>query len=251
VTIAVLDTGVAYRRFHRTPASPDLQRTRFVAGYDFVKNDPYANDRNGHGTHVTSTIAETANNGIGFTGLAYGARIMPVKVLDDRGEGNSSVIARGVRFAVNHGAQIINMSLDFGPDVTRDQIPELLSAIAYAHRKGVLVVAAAGNDRNSDDGIASANGGPAGTEVAWPARSGDVIAVGATTEHLCLSLFSDTGPGLDIVAPGGGHDDEELPDPGCQPERGRGRDIFQLTLTGSNHTVFRRATRAPRWRFRT
>src|SRR5437763_1920906 len=69
VTIAVLDTGIAYRPFGHTPASPDLAGTRFVKGYDFIGKDPYANDRNGHGTHVASTIAETTNNGIGVTGL--------------------------------------------------------------------------------------------------------------------------------------------------------------------------------------
>jgi len=87
VKVAVLDTGVAYRQFGRTPASPDLAQTHVISGYDFIGHDQYANDRNGHGTHVASTIAEATNNAIGLTGLAYGASIMPVKVLDDAGEG--------------------------------------------------------------------------------------------------------------------------------------------------------------------
>jgi serine protease len=218
VKIAVLDTGVAYRAFGKTPASPDLAGTRFVAGYDFVGKDPYANDRNGHGTHVASTIAESTNNGIGLTGLAYGATIMPVKVLDDLGEGDASVIAKGVRFATAHGAKIINLSLEFDSNVGRDQIPQLIDAIAEARAKGVLVVAASGNE-----------GEPA---VAYPARNVNVLSVGATTEHGCLSDFSNVGHGLDLVAPGGG-EDGPFTDPGCSYRTGTpGRNIFQMTLIG-------------------
>jgi serine protease len=217
VKVAVLDTGVAYRTFGRTPASPDLAGTRFVAGHDFIGHDNYANDRNGHGTHVTSTIAETTDNGIGLTGLAYGASIMPVKVLDDLGEGDAPVIAQGVRWAADHGAKIINMSLEFDSTVTRDLIPELIDAIAYARAKGVLVVAASGNE-----------GDPA---VAYPARNDNVLSVGGTTEHGCLADYSNTGHGLDLVAPGGG-DDAERTDPGCAYGGKPGRNIAQMTLIG-------------------
>jgi serine protease len=222
VTVAVLDTGVAYRRFRRTPRSPDLVGTRFVAGYDFVGDDPYANDRNGHGTHVASTIAEATNNSIGLTGLAYGARIMPVKVLDDAGEGDAMVIAKGVRYAAAHGAKVINLSLEFDLDVDWRQIPQLLDAISEARRRGAIVVAAAGNE--------------ASTSVAYPARNTNVISVGSTTEHGCLSDFSNQGFGLDLVAPGGGPD-AALPDPGCQLGTS-GRNIAQLTLVGSHRTSF-------------
>jgi serine protease len=217
VKIAVLDTGVAYRRFDKTPASPDLAGTRFVAGHDFIGHDEYANDRNGHGTHVTSTIAETTNNAIGLTGLAYGASIMPVKVLDDLGEGDAPVIAQGVRWAADHGAKVINMSLEFDSTVTRDMIPELVDAIAYARAKGVLVVAASGNE-----------GDPS---VAYPARNDNVLSVGGTTEHGCLADYSNTGHGLDLVAPGGG-DDAERTDPGCAYGGKPGRNIAQMTLIG-------------------
>jgi serine protease len=222
VTVAVLDTGVAYRRFHRTPQSPDLAGTRFVAGHDFVGDDPYANDRNGHGTHVASTIAETTNNGIALTGLAYGARIMPVKVLDDAGEGDAVVIAKGVRFAAAHGAKVINLSLEFTPDIGWREIPQLLDAIRAARKAGAIVVAASGNE--------------ASTAVAYPARNANVVSVGSTTEHGCLSRFSNQGEGLDLVAPGGGPD-APLPDPGCEAGR-RGRNIAQLTLVGVHHTSF-------------
>ena len=118
VTIAVLDTGVAYADRLRFRRSPDLDPATFVPGYDFVADDPYPFDLNGHGTHVASTIAEQTNNGYGLTGLAYGARIMPVRVLDRLGRGTASTIARGVRFAVARGAKIINLSLNFRSSVT-------------------------------------------------------------------------------------------------------------------------------------
>jgi serine protease len=223
VKIAVLDTGVAYRRFGKISPSPDLAGTRFAAGWDFVGHDQYSNDRNGHGTHVASTIAEATNNGIGLTGLAYGATIMPVKVLDDSGEGDAVEIARGVRFAAKRGAQVINLSLEFSADITSRDIPQLLDAIEYAHRRGALVVAASGNE--------------AIRTVAYPARASYVMSVGSTTEHGCLSDFSNQGSGLDIVAPGGGPD-AYLQDPGCQPDAPPGRNISQLTLTGTHRDHF-------------
>jgi serine protease len=224
VTVAVLDTGIAYRRFGATPASPDLSGTRFVQGHDFVGHDRFADDRNGHGTHVASTIAEATNNGVGLTGLAYGARIMPVKVLDDNGEGDAAVIARGVRYAAAHGAKIINLSLEFGLDVGYDQIPQLLDAINAARSKGALVVAASGNEGKQT--------------VAYPARNTNVLSVGATTEHRCVSDYSNEGPGLDLVAPGGGPDARGVLDPGCHRTGRKGRNIYQLTLVGSRHDKF-------------
>jgi serine protease len=223
VKIAVLDTGIAYRQFGKTPADPDLAGTRFLAGHDFVGDDAFANDRNGHGTHVASTIAEATNNGIGLTGLAYGASIMPVKVLDDSGEGDAAVIARGVRFAAGHGAKIINLSLEFSSDVGFRQIPQLIDAIAEARRMGAIVVAASGNE--------------ADTAVAYPARNGKVLSVGSTTEHGCLSDFSNQGAGLDLVAPGGGPD-APLDDLGCAPTGKAGRNISQMTLVGLHRTRF-------------
>jgi serine protease len=221
VKIAVLDTGVAYRRFGKTPASSDLAGTRFVSGYDFIGHDRYANDRNGHGTHVASTIAETTNNDVGLTGLAYGASIMPVKVLDDEGEGDAPVIARGVRYAADHGAKVINLSLEFGLDISWQQIPELIDAIAYARNKGAVVVAASGNEADK--------------AVAYPARNANVLSVGSTTEHACLSDFSNVGAGLDLVAPGGGPD-APLDDPGCAHDGAPGRNIAQMTLIGIHKT---------------
>ena len=204
VIVAVLDTGVAYANRGRFRRSPDFSRYTFVQGYDFVAHNPYPNDRNGHGTFVAGTIAEATDNQIGLTGLAYGAHIMPVRVLDSQGEGDASTIAEGVRFAVNHHAQVINLSLEFSSDVTASDIPELIEALRYAHRRGVLVVAAAGNEGH--------------TAIAYPARAPDVIAVGATTEHGCLANYSNDGTGLTLVAPGGGADADLSGDPNCNPE---------------------------------
>jgi serine protease len=215
VIVAVLDTGVAYADRGPFRRSPDLSAARFVPGYDFVDRDPYPFDLNGHGTHVASTIAEETGNGFGLTGLAYGARIMPVRVLDRNGAGDAVTIARGVRFAVDHGAQVLNLSLTFGAGVTDRQIPELLEAIEYAHAAGAIVVAAAGNEH-----------APA---VALPARAPHVLAVGATTEFGCLARYSNTGNGIDLVGPGGGTDAALTDDPACVPGR-RGRSISQITL---------------------
>jgi serine protease len=219
VKIAILDSGVAYSDRGRFRRSPDLGNTRFVAGYDFVDRDRFPNDENGHGTHVTSTIAESTNNGRGLTGLAYGASIMPVRVLDRNGEGDAARIAQAVRWAVRNDADLINLSLEFGTDVGAGDIPSLLDALNFAYRRGVLVVGAAGNE-----------GDPV---IAFPARSDNVFAVGATTEHGCLSDFSNLGRGLDVVAPGGGTD-AITDDANCQPDASPGRPIFQITLEGGN-----------------
>jgi serine protease len=219
VIVAVLDTGVAYSNRPPYKRSPDFSPSQFVRGYDFVGHDPYANDVNGHGTHVASTIAEKTNNAVGLTGLAYGVKIMPVRVLDNSGEGDATNIADGIRFAASHGAKVINMSLEFDSDVTAHDIPQLLSAVAYAHRKGSIIVAASGNEGSR--------------LVAYPARATNVVSVGATTEHGCLSEFSNGGPGLDLVAPGGGND-AYLPDePNCRSDQPPGHNIFQVTLTGA------------------
>ncbi len=101
VVVAVLDTGVAYENRGRFRRSPDFNGYQFVQGHDFVAHNAFPEDRNGHGTFVAGTIAERTNNHIGVTGLAYGARIMPVRVLDSAGEGEASTIAEGVDFAVD------------------------------------------------------------------------------------------------------------------------------------------------------
>lgn len=223
VVIAVLDSGIAYRNRGRYKRSPDLLSSQFVRGYDFVDNDRSPLDQLGHGTHVASTIAERTGNGRGLTGLAYGVKLMPVRVLNAAGEGDADEIARGVRYAVRRHADIINLSLEFSTDVTAGEIPKLIAAIEYAHKRGVLVVGAAGND--GDD------------IVAYPARSASVLSVGATTEHGCLSDYSNQGAGLDVVAPGGGPD-ADLPEPNCDPKDKSGRNISQITFLSRTNRRF-------------
>jgi serine protease len=224
VIVAVLDTGVAYAHHGRFVRSPDFYAAQFVRGYDFVAGNPFPDDHNGHGTFVAGTIAEHTNNGTGLTGLAYGARLMPVRVLDSAGNGDASTIAQGVLFAVRHHAQIINLSLEFTSDVTAGSIPDLIAAIAYAHRHHVLVVGAAGNE-GSDT-------------IAYPARARYVLAVGAITEHGCLADYSNDGRGLDLVAPGGGSDSDLPNDPDCHPDQPPGGDIYQETYNGNDPRHF-------------
>jgi serine protease len=216
VVVAVLDTGVAYADRGRFRRSPDFRRSDFVRGYDFVGGDRFPNDENGHGTHVASTIGESTQNDTGVTGLAYGARVMPVRVLDEDGAGDSVDITAGIRYAVRHHADVINLSFEFDDgyrQVSASEIPDILAALRYARRHNVLVVAAAGNQSRST--------------VAYPARYSTVVGVGAITEHGCRADYSNTGRGLDIVAPGGGSDAAN--DPACPPGLPDGRDIYQVT----------------------
>jgi serine protease len=228
-TVAVVDSGVAYESRGGFKRNPDLHRATFVHPWDFVDRDAHPNDRYGHGTHVAGTIAQATNNAFGVTGAAYGAKIMPLKVLDDFGEGDSLKIAKAIRYATRHGADVINLSLEFDHRVVASEIPEIISAVRYAHSRGVVIVAAAGNYKK-----------PYLRRVAYPARAGDVIAVGATTRHGCRAQYSSYGADLDVVAPGGGVDSapsttqEDLL---CRPETS-GSWIFQETFLGAGVRKF-------------
>jgi serine protease len=223
--VAVLDTGVAYMtRKPQFRKSPDFSRNQFMPGFDFVDHDDQPLDEDGHGTHVAGTIGERTGNGIALAGLASRARIMPVRVLDSEGFGTARDIARGIRYAASHKAQVINMSFEFSLKVNScGKIKGICSAVKYAFKKGALVVAAAGNE----------NGEP----VAFPAAAPHVLGVGRTTKDACLASDSRTGAGLDLVAPGGGFpllstcgSDDSL--------FTRGVPIFQLTFSGPGYTNF-------------
>jgi len=222
VTIAVLDTGVAYRNWDGYRRSPDFAGTRFVAPCDLILGklvhgrctDPSAVDRNGHGTFVAGMIAEATNNRTGLTGLAYRAAVMPVRVLAASGDGNAATIAAGIRYAVAHHAQVINLSIEFTPGTTSSMIPSIISAIRYADAHRVTVVAASGNDSVHS--------------LAYPADDKLTISVGATTSDKCLAYYSNTGGGLDLVAPGGG-DDADLGSSSCHPSRNL-PGVFQMTF---------------------
>ncbi len=222
--IAVIDTGVAYSNRVPYRISPDFTANQFVRGWDFVDGDPYANDANGHGTHVAGTIAEKTNNKISLAGLAYGAKIMPIRVLNRDGEGNANDIADAVRFAVNRGAKLVNLSLEFDSGATAADMPQLLAAISYARAKRVMVVAASGNEGAS--------------KVSYPARAGGVTSVGSTTENGCASEFSNGGWGLDIVAPGGGTDSARTGEARCRPADASLRNIAQVTFSSLSLSIF-------------
>jgi serine protease len=215
VVVAVLDTGVAYRNWDQYRESPDFVGTKFIDPYDFVAGNRYPLDRNGHGTLVAGTIAEATNNGLGLTGLAYGASLMPVRVLNASGAGDASTISAGIDYAVKHGAQVINLSLQFSVGIGAGDIPDIINAIRYAWQRGVVVVAAAGNDGVS--------------QLAYPARDPEAISVGATTADKCLAVYSNFGTGIDLVAPGGGDDASVPGDPACNPNANL-PDIYQMTL---------------------
>ena len=187
VIVAVLDTGVAYETYKNFEQASDLAGTTFVPGYDFVNNNTHANDDDGHGTHVTGTIAQSTDNAEGTAGIAFGCSIMPVKVLSRRGVGDYVDIADGIYFATDNGADIINMSLGgAGDSVT------LSNAVAYAYNQGVTIICAAGNEYEQ------------GNPPSYPAAYDDYcMAVGATTLGGVRAYYSNTGSYLDLVAPGG------------------------------------------------
>lgn len=184
VVVAVIDTGVLYRDGGAARRAPDLADTGFVPGYDFVDDDDTPIDGHGHGTHVAGTIAQSTNNGLGVAGVAPDARIMPIRVLDDRGAGSYGSVAAGIRWAVDNGAQVLNLSLG-GPFPSQ----AIRSALEYAREQGVLPVVAAGNTGRG--------------RVQFPASYDAAFAVGAVRYDEQLSFYSSFGSALDIVAPGG------------------------------------------------
>lgn len=175
VVVAVVDTGVDLDH-------PDLAGN-VVSGYNVISPAGFPQDDHGHGTHVAGIVAAVTDNGVGVAGVAGGCRIMPVKVLNNVGEGTDFDVATGIQWAVGNGAGIINMSLG-GPDYSY----ALAEAVDYAYGKNVLLIAAAGND-----GMGS---------ILYPAAFPRVTAVGATDSADRLASFSNYGDVLDIVAPG-------------------------------------------------
>ncbi|MGI9557589.1 MAG: S8 family serine peptidase [Solirubrobacterales bacterium] len=227
--VAVVDTGVAYRsKGSKYKRSPDLPADAFTRGKDFVDDDRLPLDENGHGTHIASTIVERTHNGKAVTGLAYGVRVMPVRVLDAGGSGSAKDVARGIRYAANKGAKVINLSLEFGLGAVEScsDIPGVCRAIRKAIKKGALVVAAAGNQGRDQVAYPAFADNP--DDKKGVSAKGPVLAVGAGSVRGCLSDFSNYGPGLDLVAPGGG-DDRGAAGAHCDPF-GPAPGIVQMTL---------------------
>jgi serine protease len=176
VIVAVIDTGVSHVK--------DLNQTAFVPGWNFVNNSANTDDDHGHGTHVAGTIAQSTHNGIGVAGIAFHAKIMPMKVLSAQGSGSVAGIADAIRWASDHGAKVINMSLG-GPMASQ----VLGKAVKYAHDHGTTVVCAAGNDGRG--------------RVSYPAAYAGAIAVAATGKDERTTFYSNWGKEIDVAAPGG------------------------------------------------
>lgn len=216
IVVAVIDSGVAFGNGAAFPArpAPDLAAVSFRPGWDFVDNDPLPYDlgttsrnptrdpRFGHGTFVASIIAATVNNGLAGAGVAPLVSVLPVRVLGIDGFGTGSDVAEGIRFAVDNGAHVINLSLggagSFEPGA---------DAVRYALANGVVVVAAAGNEADDEEVFAD----ELGSDVAYPARFPEVIAVGATDFENTRAIYSNFGPNLDLMAPAGEDSSRELP----------------------------------------
>lgn len=198
VTVAVVDTGIDL-------AHPDIAQNVWVNsaeqsgvpgkdddnngysddlnGYDFVNTDKDPTDDHYHGTHVAGTIAAIGNNKIGIVGVAPQAKVMAVKVLDANGDGDTNITAKGITYATNTGADVINMSLAGGDSKT------LHDALQYAQGMGVVLVAAAGNESTD-----AAN--------AFPSAYKETVAVAASTPTDTLAGFSNWGWQIDLAAPG-------------------------------------------------
>jgi hypothetical protein len=175
VIVAVVDTGVQLDH-------PDVQG-RLVDGYNAIdpQSPPY--DDVGHGTHVAGIIAAQTNNDFGVAGLTWRTRIMPIKVLDAFGAGDAFAVADGIRWATDHGAHVINMSL--GNYAGARYLHE---AIVYAYNRGVALIAASGNDESDQPG--------------YPAAYAEVLAVTATDETRQKAPFANYGAYIDVAAPG-------------------------------------------------
>ena len=179
VKVAIIDTGIDY-------SHSDLD-ANYKGGYDFVNGDSYPLDDNGHGTHCAGIVA-AEDNGEGVVGVAPGAFLYGVKVLNSGGSGYVSDVIAGIEWSVENGMQVISMSLgsDFGSTPLKD-------ACDNAYSSGVLLVAAAGNDGNSPG---------KGDNVDYPARYSSVIAVVATDRNDNRARWSSTGPAVELAAPG-------------------------------------------------
>ncbi len=188
ITVAVIDSGID----NTGSMHPDFACTgKVVDGYDFVSTDSNPQDENGHGTHVAGTIGACSNNNLGVTGVAWGARIMPLRTQDANGSGLISDVLTAMHWAADHGAKIINMSLQ-ATNLSASAIAAYQAAADYDWNAGLLVVAAAGNYYE--------NGNP----TTYPAALNHVMAVAAIGLTDIHAPYSEEGSFVAIAAPGGG-----------------------------------------------
>lgn len=211
IVVAVLDTGIAYGK---DPAKPsvlrDLKGVEMLHPRNTLGNNDDANDRHGHGSHVAGTIAQNTHNKVGVVGVAYGAKLMPVKVLSDGGSGSMESVVKGIYWAADHGAHVINMSLGSrqGAQIEED-------AVTYAFKKGVFVACAAGNE--------------GGEQVNYPAACKDAVAIAAVRFDRTRTFYSSYGAKVALSAPGGDtrvdQDKDGMPD-----------GVFQNTVRAGGKT---------------
>lgn len=176
VTVAVIDTGCDLNH-------PDL-KDNLLDGINFINKSKPPMDDNGHGSHVSSTIA-AINNGVGIVGIAPKTKIIPIKSLDGGGSGSMNAIIRGVEWAADRGGvDFITMSLG-----SPNGINDLESAIKYANSKGCVVFCAAGNSGENVD-------------IMYPAKYEETISIGAVDAQLNRTDFTCSGESLDFLAPG-------------------------------------------------
>lgn len=197
--VAVIDSGVGTMTASGWIHGQDFNQTQFVKGYNFADNKDDSNDDNGHGTHVTGTIAESTNNGILGAGVAPEAQIMPLRVADSEGRLRMSAVADALRFAADHKANVANMSLG-GPAYS--QILE--KAAQYAYGKDVTLICAAGNEGKEG--------------VGYPGKLKECIAVSAVGPGGLMAFYSTWGKEVDIAGPGG------------DPKQGQGAMVWQNTF---------------------
>lgn len=205
IIVAVLDTGLASTDVGGSATVPDFSSSSLwtntgeiagdgidndhdgyiddVHGWNFFSNNNRPADDNGHGTHITNIIAAAMNNSVAGTGVASNVTIMPIKVLDRNGDGPTQVLKAGIRYAIDHGANIINLSL--GGDDSDELVHQ---AIQNAVAQGIIVIGSSGNT--------------AASAVGYPARYPEVISVGGTQTDNTRASYSNYGPTLDVVAPG-------------------------------------------------
>ncbi len=247
VTVAVLDTGLAYQNVTRVfqasaftddsgarypalgritvpfVAATDLinSSARIVAPHDFIWDSDTPLDTDGHGTHVAGTIAQLTNNGIGTAGVAFGVKLMPVKVIDSQwddifgspNQGTDDVVARGIRYAADNGAHVINMSI--GRTGPAGSAPVLEDAMKYAISKGCFIAVAGGND--FEDG----NQTEVVAEIA--SRLQGAVSVAAIDRSQSRAFYSSTGSWVELAAPGGSFR-------GFPPEGGILQQTYDLDL---------------------
>jgi serine protease len=221
IIVAVLDTGVAFKNatfryqvlvsdgaggveFQNVDvpfaAAPDLGSGRFVSPHDFIWEDDNPVDLDGHGTHVTGTVGQSTNNSIGVAGMAFNVRIMPIKVISGfwdqafgaPNSGTDAILAQGIRYAVDNGAKILNLSLGFN---TTQPLPVVEDALRYAVGRGAFISIAGGNEFE--------RGNPVGVLATMASKIDGAISVASVGQDLTRAYYSSTGSFIEIAAPGG------------------------------------------------